>query len=102
MLNAVQRIKTIDTDGIDTDDAVALLATAKAMKTEYRENFLEVPDWLTAGAAKLEREVRSRRRESLEKALANAVARKEALKSADEKRRDAEAEIERLRAALNG
>lgn len=96
----VSDLKAVNYDKIDVDEAVALLGFGNMMQSQYRSSGLEVPEWLKDSVSSLEKDVARRKRDSLERALKSALARRDALKTADEKRREAEADIARINAAL--
>jgi hypothetical protein len=84
----------------DLDEAVALLAFGKTVKATYQEHEMDTPDWLVESLDALEKEIKSRRRDYIEKEIKTSQARLEALKSADEKRADLRDKIDRLQKQL--
>lgn len=96
----LEQLRNVNVDRMDLDEVVALLTFGEQLQANYTANALEVPEWITDKTSALKKEAQRRRRDNLEAALKSAVARKEALKTADQKRADTDAEIERLKAAL--
>lgn len=95
-----EKLKNLNVDRlIDTDEAVAMHATGKALLGTYAEFGMEAPGWLTANLAALTREIRARNAENVAKKLADLKARRSSLRTAAEQRADIEAEIARLEAA---
>ena len=97
MLNA---LKHLDLYRIDVDEAVYLVTLGENMKAQYTGRGLETPQWLTDNVKELNREIRNRHRDNLEKALKEATAGLESLKTQSEKRGDLKATVERLTKAL--
>ena len=96
----LEQLRNFNLDRIDLDEMVALFAFGENLKVVYGNLLLEVPEWVTDNVATLQKEIHSRRRDSLEKELKKAQASLESLKTADEKRQDIRAKIERLQTAL--
>lgn len=96
----LEQLKSFNLDRIDLDEMVALFAFGENLKAVYGNMLLEVPEWVIDNVATLQKEIHSRRRDNLEKELKKAQASLETLKTADEKRLDLRAKIERLQAAL--
>lgn len=94
------KICELNLDSIDMDEAIEALAISKVFKVEYETNQLPIPDWLAVRVEELTREVKSRHRDYLERALKNARARAEALKSREQKVTDVQSEIAELENAL--
>lgn len=86
-------IRSIDLDSTDLDEAVAALAYAKTIISEYGVQAIPAPDWLTEKVGELDREVKMKRRDLLMRRRAAALARQATYKSREEKQRDAAAEI---------
>lgn len=97
MLN---ELKNLQLDRLDLDEIVALYGLGDSIRKVNAEYGLPQPEWLTTNLETLQKEIKSKRRDSLERALKLAKARKEQLKTIDERRKDTEAEIERLEQAL--
>lgn len=99
-MSMLNRIRNIEADRMDLDEFVELLMFGKLALQTYSDNILEPPQWLVEGVGTLEKTVKERRRDNLEKAMKEKKARLETLKSAEEKRADLLAEIAKLQAAL--
>lgn len=98
MLN---ELKNLNLDRYDEEGIVALLAFGENLAETYKKNDLEAPDWLAEKLTSLRKEIVSRRRDNIERALKNAKARREALRTAEEKRNDLDKSIAALEAKLN-
>lgn len=95
-----QKLKNLDVEKTDLDEQVFLLATAEQVKGKYEVLLLPVPDWLENASKLLKLEIDLRRKDMLAKRkreLENGLA---ALRTAEEKRADMRAELERLTAQL--
>lgn len=66
----------------------------------YQDLSLTTPDWVIDKLTQTTHEIDTRMRGELQRRLRAAEARRSALKTADEKRKDADAEIAELRAKL--
>lgn len=96
----VNALKNLNIERIDVDEMVALHAFGGGLQRAYEAHQLPVPEWLPENLRVLSKEIASHRRDSVERALKLANSRLDALKTADEKRRDLQAEIERLTASI--
>lgn len=96
----VHVLRNLIIERMDLDDVLGHLADANALARTYQDYAIDIPSWLQYAQRTLMGEVKSRRRDNLEKALSLAEARMETLKPADQKRRELGEEIERLRASL--
>jgi hypothetical protein len=97
MLN---QLKTFDADRFDLDELVALSAEGKALKAEFVAQGVEVPEWLDSAVTTIATAIGLRDADSKRKKLRQVEARIAALKPASERRAEAEAEADKLRAAL--
>jgi len=95
-----QHLKQLNMERIDVDEAVALVTYGRQLKAGFESYQVDAPAWLTDNIEALDKEIKSKRRDMLAARLAQAKSRLDALKTADEKRADLKAEIERLSAAL--
>jgi hypothetical protein len=95
-------IRNFSVDSSDLDDAVAMLATAKVVAAEYGAQSVPAPEWLTEKIGELSGEVKSRRRDYLERALKAQKLKLDAYKTREQKREDAAVEIARLEELLKG
>ena len=98
----LERLKSLNIEGMDLDEAVALRMFAGQLRDFYEKMQLEPPEWLDTRIKELSREIKSRTADMLEKRLREAKARREALKPATERREEVEAEIKRLEEQLAG
>ena len=96
----LQELRDLNLERPDLDELVALHAFASGMEQSYSATGAEPPEWFKENKDALQREIKNRRRDSIERALKDAKARKEKLKTMDEKRADLDAEIARLSQAL--
>ena len=96
----LQQLKNLDTENTHLDEMVALLTFGQALQTTYATQALEAPDWLDEKMSSLRSKISTMRKENLERALKNVQSKREALKSADEKKLDLSAEEARLKKAL--
>lgn len=96
------QLKNLSLDRLDVEEAVALYSFGSIMQSTYTMFGVPSPDWLDANMTALGKEIRSRHRDMLEARLKSAMARRDALKTAEEKRAAADSEIEALQKALAG
>ena len=99
-MNVIERIKAVNTDRIDLDDAVELYALGGIVKTTYDGNQLEAPEALRDGLDGLGKLIKTKRRDNIERALKEATARRASLSTAEEKRGREDSEITRLKQLL--
>jgi len=92
----IAKLKNLDMERMDLDDAVELLTVANSMRVTYDAEQVEVPEWLDTSVRELKREIRSRQQDSRERRLKELKARREALATPDEKRAKIEKEIAEL------
>lgn len=97
----VSTLKNLNIERVaDVDEMVAMHAFGESLQATYEKHQMPIPEWLPESLRILSKEIASHRRDSIERALKLAKSRFEALKSADEKRKDLQLEIERLTASL--
>jgi hypothetical protein len=101
-MDLIHVLKNLDLDCYSLDDIVGLASLARVAEGEYLRGTLPVPTWLTDAIGKLERTIEAGRRDALEAELKRARGRLEGLKTAEEKREETRALIERLEAQLGG
>lgn len=94
------KLKALNVDRLDLDEAVALRALACSIKQEYELHALEQPRWLQDAARALDEEIARRRRDSLLRRRSEVKARLDGLKPASEKRRELARELKSLDAKL--
>ena len=98
----LDRLKHLDLDRIDVDEAVYLVTLGESMKAQYTGRGLETPEWLVQNTKELDREIRNRQRDNLEKAKKETIAALDALKTPTQRREELQAKLERLNQALGG
>lgn len=96
MMTIIEKLKTLDVNRVDLDECITLSALAKMLRHEYEYFGAEPPAWLDTRIRTLARDIRARQHDYLEKRLAEAKARLEALKPADQRRAELEAEVKAL------
>lgn len=96
----VTRITILDATSLAMDELLEALASAKITKTEYELNGLPPPDLLVERITSMQEEVKSRRRDYLQRALKQAQARQSTLKTREEKATEVAAEIAKLQKEL--
>lgn len=99
-MNLVTELKQLNTDHGDVDELIALKAGADGMVATYAGFQLDQPQWLADARENLDREIKARHRDQLEKELREAERDAEGLKSATERREENAARIAKLKAAL--
>jgi hypothetical protein len=99
-LKMLKELRGLDVERTDLDEMVALSTFGLSMKVEYERLTIPVPEWLETRLGELDRTIRSQRREALEKKVKELEARKDALKTAEQKRQDVDAELAKVKAAL--
>jgi seryl-tRNA synthetase len=98
----LEQLKRFDADRADMEEMLELSAYGRTLVAEYDALSVPQPEWLAEVLDRLKKAIADKRRDAILKALKTVKARKETLKSAEEKRKDAEAEIERLTKMLDG
>ena len=96
----LERLRNLNIDRIDIDDAVELSTFGKLAAATYESYSVPTPGWLKDSLTALDGEIRSRRRDMLlarQKEVANRLG---SLKTREEKRAELEAEQARLNDAL--
>ena len=100
-MEALVWLRNLNLNRMSVDEAIYLLGDAKAFRDNYAGFAIEVPEWLNDAISSLEKDVRARRRDELERRLKEAVARRASLRTAEEKRTATDEEIKRLEEALD-
>jgi transposase-like protein len=100
MSNTIDRLRRLSAEGMDFDDAVSLYADAKTLAATYAEFGATPPAIVTDGIRVLDRAIREKMRDELERKLSAAKARRERLATPAEQRDQAEREIAALEAQL--
>lgn len=88
----LETLKHLDVERLDFDELIALSAFAKLLRAEY-ESASEVPEWLDDAGRSLKRDLQARQADATEKRLRELKARRETLKTPDQKRADIDKEI---------
>ena len=88
----------IDTTGIE--DLMIIKNQLSVIDTEYQNLTLDTPEWVTDKLGEVSREINNRVTAELQMKLKQAKSRRAALKTADEKRKDLDAEITALESKL--
>lgn len=96
----LSELKNYNVDAVTLEDLIHLDATAQATLTAFANNSVDAPEWLTTTAKRLKADIKQRNRDVLEKRLSEARARQSQLKTTEEKRAEAQAEVEKLTALL--
>ena len=99
-MEILDKLRKFNLDSLSLDEAMFLLVNARQLAAGYGSFQASVPEWLNDNIVALEREVRSRYRDELERRLKEVKARRANFRSAEEKRQDADAEIAALEKAL--
>ena len=80
----------------DTEELVAIATFGRAYEAEFNQLGIQAPEWLSNQLKAVRRELRSRHADAVQNKLRTAKARLETLRTPDEKRTAALAEIEAL------
>lgn len=94
------QLKNFDVERLNLDEVVELAAFARVYREEYEKNGGEVPTWLSDSLKSLRREINVRQLDGVEKTLREKISRLEALKPAEQKRQELQAEIDALKQRL--
>jgi len=95
----LRAFRELEVDGNDIDELIVLERFGKGLATGYTEHALDVPEWVSDKLTALGKEIKARRADAIAREIKLTEGRLEALKTADEKRVDLRAKLERLRAA---
>ena len=94
-------IENTDVEGIGTVEELLLARNQlKVVDDGYQELSLVTPEWVTDKMSEISIEITSRVRNELQRRLRAAKARRSALRTADEKRKDLNVEIQELEGKL--
>lgn len=99
-MNTMERLKRLSAEGMDFDDAVALYADAKILAGAYAEFGATPPAVVTDGIRVLDRAIREKMRDELERKLSAVKSRRDRLKTAAEQREEADREIAAIETQL--
>jgi len=100
MLESMNRIKSLQPDRLDMDDAIALSATAALLKQEYTNRDVVVPVWLEEAIRVIVRWIADHSRDAKMAQLSRLRSRREMLLSRNEQKRQVDDEITRLEQEL--
>jgi hypothetical protein len=92
MWTQINDLKEYKSEATSLEDLIHLDATATALVASYTAHNVAIPDWLTKAQARLKADIKARNRDSLEKRLSEVRARRAALATTEEKRKNAEDE----------
>ncbi len=84
----------------NVEELILAKAQLKTMDDGYQDLKLETPEWILDKLAETSREINNRVQGELQRRLRNAKARRSALRTADEKRKDLDDEIAALESKL--
>lgn len=94
----LEKLRNLDVQRPDLEELVFLSATAKALRTEFEAENVDVPEWLDNTSRELKREIRTRQQDSIEKRVRDIRSRLDALKTPSEKRIELQSELDKLTA----
>jgi hypothetical protein len=94
------QLRQVNARTIDLDEAVALLAFGRMVEAEFKNQGGGPPDWLSSVMTSLTKSIVERREEMLRARLSEVVSRRAALRTAEERRRDLDAEEASIRRLL--
>jgi hypothetical protein len=98
----LQELRNANPEGVSLEEAVSLVAHGEAMLEVYEGLAMEAPEWIKDKVGALKKDLASKRRDNLEKAIKDAKRSLEDLKSKEEKKADVEAKLRALEAKLAG
>jgi len=96
----LQELKNVNLDRVDEEQMVALVTFGEQLAKSYSDLDLVAPEWVEEKLKVLKRELAARQRDNLEKALKEVQARRETLRTAEEKRNDLDAQAAKLQERL--
>lgn len=96
----IDKLRAVSMASLTLEEAVAVLATHKAIRKEFEDQRIPAPEWLGEQIVDLQREVAVKRVDYLQHQLRKARLKADSLKTRDERRADANAEIARLEKEL--
>ena len=98
----LERLKHLDLNPMDIDEMVELSAYATQLQSQYVHLEVEPPSWLEVRVRELNREIKSRENDRLEKTLRDLETQGAADLTAEERRAGRKEQIEKLKAKLAG
>lgn len=93
----LKELRDFNADGVSLDELVAFAAFGKLVKNEFEAHEVEVPEWVEDQLQTLEREITSRSADARNARVKEIESRLAALKTNEEKRKDLQEELERLK-----
>lgn len=96
----LQQFKNFDTDRLDVDELVALVAFGTMFRNEYEKHALDVPDWVDNNLRALKRDLKTKNAERLSARRKELKARLEALKTPSQRKAETEKELKSIEAQL--
>ena len=96
----IEKLKSFSSTKYSLDELLVLSAFQRSVRVEYESTGIDVPDWLEQSGRAISAAIKERVRDELERKLASAKARRASLKTADERRKEADEEIAALTAKL--
>jgi len=97
---SLAQLKNLNVDRMDVDEAISLATMARAYANGYEHYGVSPPAWLTGAIETLDVEINRRRRDILQSRKRELEANLTQLRTRQEQRADAEAELARLNDAL--
>lgn len=94
------RLKSLKTDVMSTEDMMELYHQAKAIAAEYGDFGATVPKWLTEAQNTLSRDIKNRLRDELQARMIELKSRRAALATPEERRTALDNELAALEAKL--
>jgi hypothetical protein len=94
----IDDIRRFETEGKAIEDLVALSAVGRVVQDEFAKLSVEEPEFLGPKLREIRREIQVRDADRIEKLIREKESRLEALKPAEQKRQELQADIDRLKA----
>lgn len=95
-----EKLRTLNVERIDIDDAIELVTYARHAEQTYLGYQVPAPEWLKDAMSKLDGEIKSRRRDMLDARRKELASRLGALKTREEKKEELLAELAKVNDAL--
>lgn len=96
----IEKLKSFSSTKYLLEELLVLSAFQRSVKGEYNATGIDIPDWLEQSGRAIAASIKERVRDELERKLASAKARRASLKTADERRKEADEEIAAITAKL--
>jgi len=93
-------LKVTELDNLEVEALLLAKSQLKAIDDGFQELKVETPEWVIDRLSEVSTEINGRVRATLQKRLRAAISRRSALRTADEKRKDLDAEIAELEAKI--